>query len=64
MELVKLNTPPSEQGWYWCCEGYSPYGMYVVHVSGQGGHNDHEITYSEAAEIEADWWGPIQAPTV
>ncbi len=60
--LVMLEGPPTKQGWYWCCEAYSPYAMYVLWVCRQGGHQDHEFTYEHAAEIEAQWWGPIQAP--
>ena len=60
--LTKLKSPPTKQGWYWCCEGYAPYAMYVCWVTRQGGHNEHELTYEEAAHLEADWWGPIQSP--
>lgn len=60
--LVMLDGPPTKQGWYWCCEAYSPYAMYVVWVFRHGGHNEHEMTFEEAAEIDAQWWGPIQAP--
>ena len=60
--LVMLDGTPTKQGWYWCCEAYSPYAMYVVWVFRHGGHGEHEMTFEEAAEIEAQWWGPIQAP--
>lgn len=60
--LTRKIPPPTLPGYYWCCEGYTPYCMYVVHVSLQGGHEDHQMTYAEAEEIDADWYGPINTP--
>ena len=60
--LCHLDISPVEQGWYWCCEGYSPYAQYVVFVSNNSGHSYHEMSYDEAADIDAQWWGPISAP--
>lgn len=61
-KLIRLDGSPVNQGWYWCCEGYAPYAMGVYWITRQGGHNDHELTYEEADNLDADWWGPIQSP--